>query len=165
MLQWFAVNLLTKKIGKSLNVASTALIVDVKDANLEVTLAVPSGSSGDAYRKHQLAASKLSAFGHSVKLVTLSYTGLGLYPARLAMLNKNGVDPLKREEEGEGEEEKKKRIELRSNCLNPIAEALWIYKGRSTLQIPLECNLLNAFCRLKVGNTTCGARRTPTLRS
>lgn len=143
MLQWFAVNLLTKKIGKSLNVASTALIVDVKDANLEVTLAVPSGSSGDAYRKHQLAASKLSAFGHSVKLVTLSYTGLGLYPARLAMLNKNGVDPLKSEEEGEegeeGEEEKKKRIELRSNCLNPIAEALWIYKGRSTFQIPSEC--------------------------
>ena len=63
---------------------------------------------------------KLSAFGRSVKLLTVRYPGLGLHSARHEMLTSHDGDhKVKEEEEEEGFET------VRSECMNPITDAHW----------------------------------------
>jgi hypothetical protein len=113
VLQWFAVNLLTHTL-RSFSVGQTAVIVNVGPTDVELTLAVSSTQKvhDEARVKH---VNKLSAFGHSIKLLTLVYPGLGLYPARFYMLTKNGI-------ESNGT--------AKSECVNPITESRWRWEGR-----------------------------------
>ena len=62
---------------------------------------------------------KLSAFGRSVKLLTVRYPGLGLHSARCEMLTSHDEDHKVKEEEEEGFET------VRSECMNPITDAHW----------------------------------------
>ena len=62
---------------------------------------------------------KLSAFGRSVKLLTVRYPGLGLHSARYEMLTSHDGDHKVKEEEEEGFET------VRSECMNPITDAHW----------------------------------------
>ncbi len=125
VLQWFALNLLTHKLStESFSASGTSAIVDVGPQDLELTLAVPSG--GHYLSEHPLASvSRVSAFGRAIKLVTLVFRGLGLMPARLDMLTQ-GQEAKEEEkvEEGEG------MVEIRSECMNPIAQAVWNYEGK-----------------------------------
>ncbi len=80
VLQWFAVNLLTHTL-RSFSVGQTAAILNVGAHDVEYTVAVSSSQKipEGSRVKHM---NKLSAFGHSIKLLTLSHADLGLYKAR-----------------------------------------------------------------------------------
>jgi len=96
-LQWFAVNLMTQKLqvrgGGDWKLRETAVLFDVTERDLNLTLAMPASHSGtrdgDALktRLHVLAQNvvatrKMTAFGHPLQLVTLTFKGLGLNAAR-----------------------------------------------------------------------------------
>ncbi len=127
VLQWFAVNLLTHKlIGASFSASATSAIVDVGPQDLELTFAIPSGRPGapPGGPERLASVSRVSAFGRSIKLVSLVFKGLGLMPARLAMLTEDQVKKEKKGEEVGG------MVEIRNECMNPIAQAVWNYEGR-----------------------------------
>ena len=117
-LRWFSVNLLTHTLP-NYRASATAQLLNVGSRNLMITLAVPSGAT--LPKRHLSAIRRIGAFGHAVKLVTLTFEGLGLYEARRAMLVKDGI--VEEAEDGA------KRAMVRSECMNPIAEAMWEYNG------------------------------------
>ena len=71
---------------------------------------------------------KLSAFGRSVKLLTVRYLGLGLHSARFEMLTSRGIgsNATKIPGDSSAEEEEEEGFEaVHSECMNPITDAHW----------------------------------------
>ncbi len=138
LLQWFAINLLTHRLdtgGGTFSVGRTAVIVDLASNDLEITLALGSGRKDLLRERASSPPSRLSAFSRSVKLVTLTYKGLGLVPARVAMLLKDQDSDRNSTESKKSDGVTADPVEVRSECMNPIAQAIWTYDGRqSTMQ-------------------------------
>lgn len=122
-LQWFSVNLLlgclSKSKDKNLIYIDTSVIVDVGENDLKLTFAVNGSFSNliDSLKKavsSLLFASsyKLRAYGHLVKLVTLTFPNLGLFAARSSILNTTSSD------------------DVRSVCVNPIVDTFWNHDRR-----------------------------------
>ena len=65
---------------------------------------------------------KLSAFGRSVKLLTVRYPGLGLHSARFEMLTSRGIGS---NATNDSEEEQEGFEAVHSECMNPITDAHW----------------------------------------
>lgn len=119
VLQWFSINLLNHSL-RDFSVYRTGAILTVGSKDLEITLAVASRQEYPTDRVVEI--SKLSAFGHLVKLITLKYPLLGMYEARFQIL-KSGV----------GDDGSSKRTDdtvIRSQCMNPISEATWAWSGK-----------------------------------
>ena len=121
VLQWFAINLLKRDL-KGFSVAKSAVILDVGPRDLELTFAVTSRTDLSKGRRSKVSYSRLSAFGHQIKLATLTFPGLGLLEARKFVLTRNRADADLGELDEEG------RYTLHSECMNPISEAQWAYK-------------------------------------
>ena len=71
---------------------------------------------------------KLSAFGRSVKLLTVRYPGLGLHSARFEMLTSRGIgsNATKIPDDSSAAEEEQEGFEaVHSECMNPITDAHW----------------------------------------
>ena len=139
MLQWFSLNLLSRKLvppggedggGGGFSPRRTAAVLDVGPQDLEVVMAVPSGGS-QPFPRRLAAVSRLSAFGRSVKLVSLVFRGMGLMPARLAVLTAAGVNSTEAASNSTtAPDSDVPLLEVRSECMNPIAEAVWAHEGR-----------------------------------
>ena len=144
-LQWFAVNLMLHKLqAPEWKLKETAMLFDVAEHDLNITLALPPypANSGSKVRhlgelaKRVVATRKLSAFGHPVELVTLNFPGLGLYAARLHVytLPSSINNTIEAEKEilattsNDIFKETKKRptvYNVRNACVNPITDAYW----------------------------------------
>jgi len=113
-LQWYAINLMTHKVqqqGPQWKPKDTAIIFDVGEESLNITLALPAPprsvmrSSGGAGAdkgvglvnkglgagradlvKHITSVRKMVAFGHPLQLATLTFEGVGLFTARRYLL-------------------------------------------------------------------------------
>lgn len=135
VLQWFAINLLKKDL-KSFSVAKSAVILDVGPRDLELTFAVTSRTDLTKGRRSKVKFSRLSAFGHQIKLATVTFPGLGLLEARRFVLTQNrGSSDL-------GDLDEEGRYTLHSECMNPISEAQWAYKVRNWRGGSMSQNLL-----------------------
>ena len=124
--------------------------MDLTATDLDLTFAVhPDLSLGaGVVGSHVRHVKRLSAFGNLVKLVTVRLEGIGLHPARFDMISSTEEEE---EEENEAEELKpgdvtkqenttksggveiekdEEGVEvLRSECMNPITEVTWSYRG------------------------------------
>lgn len=118
VLQWFSINLLNHKL-KEIQVQNSAVILNVGQNDLSMTFAVTSRQQWPTTNATS-SVHKLTAFGHLIKLVTLTFSDLGLYTARLNMLT-NHTKVV--------QHHKDEIHELRSACMNPIAEAHWHWLG------------------------------------
>jgi hypothetical protein len=118
VLQWFSINLLRHRV-KDFRPEATAVIVDVGDVDLKITFAVDGDFHPPESRKIEVRT--FGAFGHLVKLVTLTLPGLGLLEARNNMLTFRGPSPAN---DSGGVER------YRSGCMNPVVEADWSWAGR-----------------------------------
>ena len=116
-LQWYAINLMTHKVqqqGPQWKPKDTAIIFDVGEESLNITLALPAPprsvmrSSGGAGAdkggglvnkglgagradlvKHITSVRKMVAFGHPLQLATLTFEGVGLFTARYAQYHRH----------------------------------------------------------------------------
>lgn len=112
VLQWFAINLLDHAL-KRFRVSTSAVILDVGASDIELTFAVSSRQTLPS-KGEFVATTRLSAFGHLIKLVTIRYRNLGLYDARFFMLSQHSSE---------------NGTLFHSECMNPISQAHWTYKG------------------------------------
>ena len=118
-LQWFAINLLTGSLTKNkdrgLIYADTSVILDVGPQDLKISFAMNSSSQSLIDSLNHLMSSssyKLQAYGHLIKLVTLSFKNLGLYSSRYHIYTNNNTN---------------KPDDVRSVCVNPIVDSIWSY--------------------------------------
>ncbi len=122
-LRWFAISLMDRAF-KNWKPTSSALILDVGEEDMLVTMAV---TKGQVLPMDRVKAERhISAFGHKIKLVTFKYPGLGLYSAREHIFNMSStpnVTSLFHEATPE--------IDVRSACINPVSDAFWQWRGRA----------------------------------
>lgn len=116
-LQWFSINLLLHNLHNFV-VSESAVVVDVGDTHLNLTFAVSGLQYNQLPKTRVTALKKLSAFGHHIKLVTLTYTGLGLYRGREHVFNLTATPS------SQGP------ISVRNACVNPICDAHWEWNGK-----------------------------------
>ncbi len=133
-LQWFAINLLSHRLGPQLNQGNTALIMDLGESDLEVTLALPTGGKQppEAFVKE---TSELTAFGRFIRLTTLSFKSLGLLAARNEMLRQSNV--MWKVNDAAVEKNESDFLTINSGCLNPVTEAFWEYDGMNESILPV----------------------------
>jgi len=142
-LQWLSVNLAARSLAEEPS-SSSALVLDVGEKHLDVTLAVSSDKrffEGAEQPPRVLGVVRLRAFGRSIKLVTLRFEGMGLLSARLAMITADdGSDKGEHEEGTAGSTPSPSSFapvginglrEVRSQCVNPLIQTVWSHGGRN----------------------------------
>ena len=65
----------------------------------------------------------LTAFGHTIKVVTIKYNELGLYSARSHVFGLSSNPSVHTSRDGTS------GIDVRTACVNPVADAFWEYQG------------------------------------
>lgn len=115
-LQWFAANMMSHRL-QEWHPAKSAVILDVREKDLVITMAVTPSQLLPSERV--TAVKRLSAFGHRIKLTTLTYKGLGLYSARRHVFGLSSVPTVTSGRDGIV------GIDVRTSCVNPICDAFW----------------------------------------
>ncbi|XP_043252062.1 ectonucleoside triphosphate diphosphohydrolase 5 isoform X2 [Colletes gigas] len=115
---WFTVNFLLERFNTH-NSGNTVAALDLGGGSTQVTF------SPDATQEKQLDGQiyHVNIFNHNMSVYTHSYLGMGLMAARKEILthgmNLDNVNP-------------KEKIEVRSECINPIiVDTKWNYGGRT----------------------------------
>jgi len=119
-LNWFAISLL-KHSFLDWKVQSSAIILDVDETDLYVTMAVSSNQKIPEERVTSIR--HLTAFGHTIKVVTIKYNELGLYSARSHVFGLSSNPSVHTSRDGTS------GIDVRTACVNPVADAFWEYQG------------------------------------
>lgn len=119
-LRWFAINLLRHSFNEW-KVSSSAIILDVQEKDMHITLAVPNNQALPDQRVQSIQ--NMEAFGHKVKVVTFKYPGLGLYSARAHVFGLSSTPNVFSSRDGTS------GIDVRSACVNPVCDAFWEWEN------------------------------------
>jgi hypothetical protein len=114
--QWFSIHLLRHTFF-DWKVSASAIILDVGDKDMHITMAVPGSQTLPEQRI--MSVRHMSAFGHSIKLVTIKYPGLGLFAARQHIFGLSSTPTVTSTRDGTT------GIDVRSACVNPVCDAFW----------------------------------------
>lgn len=112
---WFTVNFLLERFNTH-NPSNTVAALDLGGGSTQVTF------SPNAMQEKKLGGHiySVNIFNHNMSVYTHSYLGLGLMAARKEILthglNLDNINP-------------KNKIEVRSECINPIVSTEWSYGG------------------------------------
>ncbi|XP_011302783.1 ectonucleoside triphosphate diphosphohydrolase 5 [Fopius arisanus] len=115
---WFTVNFLLNRLS-SHNIGNTVAVLDLGGASTQVTY-VP---DQDDFKELAGHIYTINTFSHNLSLYTHSYLGMGVMAARRAILTLEMSD--------EDNQNPNERIEIRSECINPIISNEWSYGGRN----------------------------------
>lgn len=114
---WFTVNFLLDRLN-TYNPSRTVAALDLGGGSTQVTFS-PNANQEKKLKEHVYS---VNIFSRNMSVYTYSYLGMGLMAARKQILT-HGMNFEAAD--------RKKPVEIRSECINPIVVTEWAYGGRS----------------------------------